>query len=336
MNKTYIVAEVGPNHNGSFQLALEFVEKLSLIGVDAIKFQLAVPELLYSKDSFKATYQKKGDNEESALEMSLRNQLTRNEHISLYNKCREAGTDYLCTAFDIQSLKFLNENMDLPYFKIASGEIFSLDIIEYISKCNKPIILSSGMASYSEIETCINIINKISNKEITVLHCISNYPTPYEDVNMNVMLELKKRFGYSVGFSDHTLGNKSSLTAVAMGASIIEKHVTLDKTLPGPDHQASSTIEEFDELVKSIRRVEKIKGTRVKKLSLQEKEIASMARKSIVSKRDILPGEIIKEEDICYKRPGTGFLPTEKQLVVGKKVATKIEADRVIQRKYLS
>tara|TARA_B100002003_G_C14138649_1_gene547603 strand:+ start:706 stop:1719 length:1014 start_codon:yes stop_codon:yes gene_type:complete len=333
--KTYIIAEVGPNHNGSLELAIEYINKLSNIGVDAVKFQLGNPEKTYSQDAFKAEYQKKAENSKSPTEMAKKHQLKPDEHKVLYEKCKESGVDYLCSAFDLDSFLFLDRNFDLPYYKIPSGEIFSIDILDYIAGRNKPIILSTGMATYDEIEVAINLLNRSFKKDITILHCISNYPVACEDVNMNVMLELERRFGYPVGFSDHTVGNESAITAIALGASVIEKHVTLDRRLSGPDHQASSTIEEFVELVKSIRRVEKIMGNTVKRFSAQEKEITSVARKSIVSKRNILPGEIIKKEDICYKRPGTGFLPTEKDEVIGKKALKTIPVNKVILREYL-
>ena len=241
----YIIAEVGPNHNGSLERALEMVDKIAATGVDAIKFQMTNPYALYSDDSFKATYQVKNDNAGSAREMSLRNQLSKEGHIAVYNRCKELGIDYGCTAFDMDSLLFLDEHFELPYYKIASGEIFSMDMIDYMSTKHKKIILSTGMATYEEIEQSLALFNRNFKKDITILHCISNYPAPYEEVNLLNMLEIKKRFGYEVGFSDHTIGNECAIAAVAMGASVVEKHVTLDKTLPGPDHKASIDIDEL-------------------------------------------------------------------------------------------
>ena len=267
--------------------------------------------------------------------MSKKHQLKPIDHILLYKECKNNNIDYLCSAFDLNSLIFLDENVELKYYKIPSGEIFSLDILDYISKNDKPIILSTGMATYEEIQLSIDLINKNFKKQITLLHCISNYPTSYNDVNMKVMTELKKRFKYPVGFSDHTIDNYSSITATAMGASIIEKHVTIDKSLPGPDHQASSTIDEFSDLVKSIRKVEIIKGTRKKIFSDQEKQISRASRKSIVSLNDIPSGSIIKEGDICYKRPGTGFLPIQKHNIVGKRTLIDIPANIVITDEFI-
>lgn len=264
--------------------------------------------------------------------MSKNNQLTKEEHILLSKKCKEYGIDYLSSAFDLQSLKFLDLRLDVGAFKIASGEILSIDSLEYISNRNKPIILSSGMASYNEIEYAIDTLNNNFKKEITILHCVSSYPVKAKDVNLSVMQILKEKFKYPVGFSDHTIDNLSSTVAVALGASIIEKHVTFDKSWNGPDHKASSTIEEFKCLVESIRKVEKLMGKPTKVLSESENEIKNVARKSIVAKVPIKKGQIIKEEDICYKRPGTGFLPIEKKLIIGAKAKDDIEADTLIHK----
>lgn len=331
----YIIAEVGPNHNGDLSLALKMVDEIAKTGVDAIKFQLCDPYMQYSNDSFKASYQKKNDHAKSAREMSLSFQLSHENHIKVYNRCRELGIDYICTGFDLGSLKFLDENFDMAYYKIASGEIFSLDVIDYMAKGHRPIILSTGMATYEEIEKSLGYINKYEKKDITILHCISNYPAPYDEVNLNNMVELKRRFGYDVGFSDHTIGNDCAIAAVALGASMIEKHVTLNKELPGPDHKASITIEELSSLVTSIRNVEKAIGVAERVFSDAQREISRVARKSIISRHPIKKGAIITENDICFKRPGTGFLPIEKDKILGKIAQCDIEEDRVIKPSFV-
>ncbi len=332
----YIVAEVGPNHNGDFDLAVEYIKQLSRIGVDAVKFQLNIPEALHSNQSFKVSYQKKNDSTKSPLEMGRKFQFSYKQHEGLFRKCKKQRIQYLCTAYDFQSLQFLHETLNIPIFKIASGEIFSLDMIDYIAKIDKPILLSTGMTtSFEEIGLAIDLLNRKFVKDITVLHCISNYPTPYTDVNLNVILELKKRFNLKVGFSDHTIGNECAIAAVAMGAVAIEKHVTLDKTMEGPDHKASATINEFKHLVRAIHNIELALGVRDKICSLEELEIRSAVRKSIVSARAIHKGEVITREDICFKRPGTGFLPIEADLVLGKKASTNIEKNNVILKKDL-
>jgi len=335
MKHVYIIAEVGPNHNGDVNLALEMVEKIAATGVDAIKFQLSDPYQLYSDDSFKANYQKANDNAPSAREMSLSFQLSHDDHVKVYNRCKELGVDYTCTAFDLGSLKFLDESFDLAFFKIASGEIFSLDTVDYIAHRDKPIVLSTGMATYDEIHKALELLNKYSKKDITILHCISNYPAKYEEVNLLNMVEIKHRFGYEVGFSDHTVGNECAIAAVAMGASVIEKHVTLDKGLPGPDHKASIDIPEFTSLVSSIRHIEQAIGVSERCFSDAQREIAGVARKSIIASHDLQAGHVITDDDICYKRPGVGSLPIVKDKVIGKVLLCDVKGDRVIKRDYI-
>ena len=328
--KTYIIAEIGPNHNGDINLAFKMIEKLAKTGIDAIKFQITIPENAYSDDAFKVDYQKKNETSKSPLEMSKKYLLSFDQHRLLYEKCQEHKVDYICSAFEMESLKFIDNHFNMPYFKIPSGEIFSVDLIDYMAKRNRPIILSTGMATFDEIETAIGLINQNFKKEIIILHCISNYPAPLEDVNLNTMLELKRRFNYPTGFSDHTEGNDAAIAAVALGATMVEKHVTLDKNLPGPDHKASITIEEFASLVKSIRNVEKMMGKSEKTFSEAELKIKSAVRKSIVAKGDLPIGHIITEDDICYKRPGTGISPIEKDRVIGKRVKGVIAGNRLI------
>ena len=329
---TYIIAEVGPNHNGSVDIAIEYIEALAKIGVNAVKFQLVRPKNLYSEDAQFSAYQKKNVNFSSPIKMGEKYQLSFEDHKILFDECNKNNVQYLCSAFDLESIVFLNTNFNLPYFKIGSGEIFSLDIINYISEQKTPIILSTGYASFDEIEISIDLFNKNFRKDITILHCISRYPTPLESVNLSVMLELKNKFMYPVGFSDHTMGNDCAIAAVAMGASVIEKHVTFDKSEQGPDHKASITISEFSDLVKSIRNVEIALGESDKRVSDEEQEVAKFARKSIVSNKNILSGEVISKDMICYKRPGTGFLPTHLDKVVGKKAKKSIRKNRIINK----
>ena len=336
MKKVYIIAEIGPNHNGDVKIALNMIDELSDSGVDAIKFQLSNPDQLYSKDSFKAKYQKLNDDSESAKEMSRKNQLSHEEHKLLKQKCDDYNIDYLCTAFDLKSLKFLNEKLDICYFKIPSGEIFSIDMLEYISNFKKPVILSTGMSTYEEIKKSIELINSNFKKDITILHCISNYPAKIKNVNLKNLIKIKKLFGYPVGFSDHTIGNECAIASVALGSKIIEKHVTFDKNSKGPDHKASCDINEFKQLVSQIRKIEKAIGNEDRIISNEEKETLKVARKSIVSKRTLSVGESIKRTDVCFKRPGTGFLPIDINKVIGKKIITEIPMDSVIKKEFLS
>lgn len=329
-NSVYIIAEVGPNHNGSVETALRMIDEVAATGANAVKFQMTDPYLLYSDDSFKASYQKKNDKSKGAREMSLSYQLKREDHIILWNHCKEIGLDYFCTAFDLESLIFLDEHFDMPYYKIASGEIFSMDMVDYISTKKKPIILSTGMATYEEISYAIELLNRNFRKNITVLHCISNYPAQFEEVNLRNILELKKKFGYEVGFSDHTIGNDCAIAAVALGAKMIEKHVTLDKSANGPDHKASIDMAELSSLVRSIRNIEQALGVSDRVFSDSQREIARVARKSCVTTHLLESGHIITREDICFKRPGTGFLPIEIDKLIGKTTICSIPADRVI------
>ena len=335
MDKVYLIGEVGPNHNGSVETALTMIEKMAEAGVDCVKFQMTDPYLLYSDDSFKASYQKKNDKAKGVREMSLSYQLKREAHIPLFEKCKECGVDYVCSSFDLESLLYLDEHFDMPYYKIASGEIFSLDMIDYISERNKPIILSTGMATYEEVEKALTLLNRHSQKDITVLHCISNYPAKYEEVNLRNMLTLREKFGCKVGFSDHTVGNECAIAAAAMGATMIEKHVTLDKNANGPDHKASIDIPELTSLISSVRHVEMALGSFERQFSESQREISRVARKSLITKHPMKTGDIITKEDFCFKRPGIGFLPIEQDQVIGHRLLVDIEADRVIRKEFI-
>jgi len=335
MDKVYLIGEVGPNHNGNIETALTMIEKMAEAGVDCVKFQMTDPYLLYSDDSFKASYQKKNDKSKGAREMSLSYQLKREDHILLYQHCKKYEVDYVCSAFDLESLIFIDEHFDMPYYKIASGEIFSLDMIDYISEQSKPIILSTGMATYEEVEMALALLNRHSQKEITILHCISNYPAKYEEVNLRNIITLHNKFGCKIGFSDHTVGNECAIAAVAMGAAMIEKHVTLDKSANGPDHKASIDIPELISLVSAVRNVEKALGSFERQFSESQREISLVARKSLVTKHSMKAGDIITKDDFCYKRPGIGFLPIEQDKVIGHHLLVDIEADRVIRKEYI-
>lgn len=328
--KPYVVAEVGPNHNGSLDRALEMVATAAAAGADAVKFQIAVPENVYSLDAFKADYQRINDSEGSAIDMSRRLQLGRDDHRRLHQACRNAGVAYMCTAFDLDSLAFIDREFDLPYFKIASGEILSVDMLDYMAERHRPVLLSTGMATFDEIAGALARLERRNPKEITILHCVSRYPVPHKDVNLRVLGALAERFGRPIGYSDHSLGIECCLGAVALGATVIEKHVTLDRDLPGPDHKASATIEEFATLVEAIRRLEEALGAAEKTFSDEEAAVRRMARKSIVAARAIPAGAAIARGDVCFKRPGTGLPPTALDAVLGHRVRRAIECDRVI------
>jgi N,N'-diacetyllegionaminate synthase len=329
--KTFVIAEVGPNHNGALDTALEMIRRLRDSGADAIKFQLARPEAVYSADAYKADYQQRNDGAGSVIEMSQRLQLSRDAHQRLYEACRSAGIPYMCTAFDLDSLRFLDESFDLPAFKVASGELLSIDMLEYMAQRERPVFLSTGMATFGEIGRALAILTAKRPQDVTLLHCVSNYPAPHADMNLRVIPELARRFGRRIGYSDHSLGSECCLAAVALGATVVEKHVTLDKRMAGPDHKASATIEEFTGLVASIRRVEAALGGPEKVFSADEDGIRRMARKSIVTTRKIAAGEMIGPDDITFKRPGTGLPPIERDRLIGRRILRDIEADRVIR-----
>ena len=336
MKRTFIIAEIGPNHNGDINIAKSMISSLSKIGVDAVKFQLAIPENVYSDDSFKADYQKKNENSKTPLEMAKRHKLTFDQHLELKSWCIHEKIMYLCTAFDIESLKFIDKELNVPIFKISSGENLTKDLIEYIAQQNKPILLSTGMTTYEEIRVSLSILNSKGQKDITILHCISNYPANDNELNLNTLKLLQENFNSKIGYSDHSLGNEACIVAVTMGAEVIEKHVTFDQNAEGPDHKASSTIEEFEQLVLSIRRSEKMLGNGIKSFSESENKIRSMARKSIVSSVNIPKDTIIKESMICFKRPGTGIPSLETHLVIGKKTKCDISSNKIIKLDQIS
>ena len=336
-NKTYIIAEIGPNHNGSIKLATKYIKLLARSGANAVKFQLSEPKKALSKDSFPAKYEKNSKGFKKNLdifETVKKRQLTKKNHEKLFKICKKYKIDYLCSAFDIESLKFLNEKLSIRYFKIPSGEILSLDMLEYINKQRKKVILSTGMASFKEIAFCLSKLKMIRNK-IVLLHCVSNYPTRNQDVNLLIMNKLESKFKCQIGFSDHTLSELASVVAVSLGATVIEKHVTLNKKLQGPDHKNSMNIKEFKSMVNKIRDVEKILGNENKKISKKEQEIAKVARKSVVTKIDLYPGMSVTKKNICFKRPGTGILPTNLNKIINKKIKKFLGKDRIILKRHL-
>ena len=333
--KVSIIAEIGVNHNGSMKMAKKLVKKLSKLDIDYIKFQMAIPNLVYSDDAFKANYQKINDKEKKIINMSRRLQLTPLQHIELSKYCKSLGKKYACTAFDLTSLKFLLKEINIPFIKIPSGEILSYDLLDFISEQSKKIIISTGMSTFKEIEQCIKILNNKKRQNITILHCVSVYPANTKYLNLNVIDTLKKKFELSVGYSDHSMTDEAALGAIAKGAVIIEKHVTLNNKLRGPDHKASYSIAKFRKFVKKRRMFELMLGSKNKKFSKEEVEIKKMARKSIVSKKLIKKKQKISFNDICFKRPGTGISPIDYKKVIGKKTKREIKQNKIIKRTFL-
>lgn len=333
MNKVFIIAEAGVNHNGSVDIAKKMIDVAAAAGVDAVKFQTFKAEKVISRYAPKAEYQKATTGEaDSQMEMVKALELDYNQHVDLLNYCREKGIPFLSTPFDLESIDLLN-SLGLETFKIPSGEITNLPYLRKVGKLQKSIILSTGMAEMEEIEDALTVLvgAGTAKEKITVLHCNTEYPTPYEDVNLLAMHSIKKAFGVNVGYSDHTLGIEVPIAAVALGATVIEKHFTLDKTMSGPDHKASLEPDALIAMVRAIRNIEKALGDGVKKPSASEIKNKPIARKSIVAAKAIKCGETFNKENITAKRPGIGISPMNWDRVVGKKAIRNFKEDELIE-----
>ena len=330
MSRTLIIAEAGVNHNGSLETAKKLVDIAYRCGADIVKFQTAKLDSLVSKNAQMADYQKKNLGvEESQKEMLSKLLLSFDEFVELAQYCKSVGILFLSTPFDIESIHFLNDLQDI--WKIPSGEITNYPYLVEIAKTRKKVILSTGMADISEIEAAINVLKENGTTDITILHCTTEYPAPIEDVNLNTIQTLRDKFHCSVGYSDHTQGIEVDLAAVALGAEVIEKHFTLDKSLPGPDHKASLEPDELKSMVDGIRKIELALGSGIKKPSLVEIKNRAVARKSVVARRRIEKGETFSEENITTKRPGTGISPMHWNDILGKKAKRDFEEDDLIE-----
>jgi len=315
----FIIAEAGVNHNGSIDFAYKLIDIAVKAGADAVKFQTFKAENLVSKTAQKAEYQKQTtDASETQFDMIKKLELDVNTHKSLIEYCHKKDIMFLSTPFDCDSIDLLNK-LGLSIFKIPSGEITNLPYLRHIGALGKQIILSTGMSNLQEVEDALNIlIDAGTPKEnITVLHANTMYPTPMEDVNLNAMLTIHEELGVAVGYSDHTLGIEVDIAAVAMGASVIEKHFTLDKTMDGPDHAASLEPKELKSMVSAIRNTEKALGGYKKRPSSSESVNIEIVRKSIVASQDIEKGGLLTEENITVKRPGSGISPMKWDSVIG-------------------
>lgn len=329
-----IIAEAGVNHNGNMENAFHLIDVAAEAGVDYIKFQTFKAERLVSFSAKKADYQiqNTGNSEESQLQMLKKLELSIEQHQELIEYCIKKNIQFFSTAFDIDSLEYLHE-IGLQIVKIPSGEITNLPYLRKAASLFKKVILSTGMATLDEIKKAFNVFIKagIRKENITILHCNTEYPTPYEDVNLKAMLHIQKVFGTRVGYSDHTLGIEVPIAAVALGALVIEKHFTLDKNMEGPDHKASLEPKELNLMVSAIRNIERaISGSGTKEVTKSEKKNISIARKSIIAKQTIKKGEIFTEDNITTKRPGTGISPMKWDEVIGKTATKDFEADEMI------
>ncbi len=331
MDKIFIIAEAGDNHNGSLELAFQLVDKAAEAGADCVKFQTFVTEEVISKRAEKAEYQKESTGaEESQYEMVKKLELSFENFRELQQYAQEKGLTFLSTPFDIPSVDFL-ESIHVPYFKIPSGEITNLPYLIRIAQTGRDIILSTGMAELDEIEAAVRILKEHGAGEISLLHCNTEYPTPMEDVNLRAMLTLKEKFGVRVGYSDHTKGIEVPIAAAALGAEIIEKHFTLDHNMEGPDHKASLEPDELKAMVDGIRNIEKAMGSGIKTASSSEKKNIDIARKSIVARKKIVKGETLTEENLAVKRPGNGISPMKWYEVIGTMAVRDFDEDEMIE-----
>ena len=331
--KVFIIAEAGVNHNGSVSLAKKLIDVAVIAGVDAVKFQTFKAENLVSKNAKKAEYQKENmnDGDDSQFNMLKKLELDVDTHNELISYCNSKNIMFLSTPFDHDSIDMLND-LKLPMFKIPSGEITNLPYLRHIGSLKKEVILSTGMADIGEIEDALDVLIKAGTlkENITVLHANTMYPTPMTDVNLRAMQTIGSTFDVAYGYSDHTLGIEVDIAAVVMGASCIEKHFTLDKTMEGPDHKASLEPEELKAMVKAIRNIEVALGNSVKKPSKSETPNIKVARKSIVAATSIKKGELLTADNLAIKRPGNGISPMRWDEIVGGVAAKDYLADELI------
>ena len=328
-----IIAEAGVNHNGSLEIAKKLVDSAADAGVDIIKFQTFNSKNLVSKSARMAEYQQKNTgHDESQYAMLKKLELSVDNHLELIRHCNERGIRFFSTAFDMESIDFLH-SLHMGLWKIPSGEITNYPYLKKIASYQEPVILSTGMCNLKDIEASLEVLLKegCKKQDITILHCNTEYPTPYSDVNLRAMLEIEKKFGTRVGYSDHTNGIEVPIAAVAMGACVIEKHFTLDRNMEGPDHKASLEPNELKKMVESIRNIESALGTGHKIVSPSEKKNSEIARKSIVAARDIAKGEILSENNLTVKRPGNGISPMRWNDVVGTVAVRDFSEDEVIE-----
>ena len=330
-----IIAEAGVNHNGSLEIAKKLVDKAVEAGVDIIKFQTFKAEKLVSKSAKQAEYQKKNIGnaaDDSQYNMLKKLELSEQDHQELVDYCKKKGIQFWSTAFDLDSIDYLH-TLNLGLWKIPSGEITNYPYIKKIAQYHQPVILSTGMCEMDDISGVMNVLlnNGVRRNQITILHCNTEYPTPYEDVNLLAMQQIRQDFQVEVGYSDHTQGIEVPIAAVALGATVIEKHFTLDRNMEGPDHKASIEPDELKAMVSAIRNIEKALGSGKKTVSDSERKNIAIARKSIVAACPIKKGDILTEGNLTVKRPGTGISPMRWEEVVGTKAICDFNEEDLIE-----
>lgn len=330
MGKAFIIAEAGVNHNGSLELALKLVDAAKASGADAVKFQTFRADLLATRSAHKAAYQERTVSKaESQFEMLQRLQLDAEAHRRILEHCRQLGMEFLSSPFDTDSADLL-DSLGVSTFKIPSGEITNIPFLEHLARKGKPLILSTGMSTLGEVEAAVNVIRRTQSVPLTLLQCVTEYPAPYDSVNLRAMLTLQRAFGVPVGYSDHTPGIEIAVAAVAIGAEVIEKHYTLDRSLPGPDHAASLEPDELKAMVTAIRHVEAALGDGIKAPAACELSNMGVARKSVVARHSMPKGHVLSTEDLAVKRPGTGLPPNAIGNLVGRTLGKDVEEDELI------
>lgn len=327
----YIIAEAGVNHNGDLGMAKRLVEEAARIGADAIKFQSFRADKLVAQSARKAPYQQKTTDAAQSHHAMLRQlELSAEAHSVLMQHCRALHIEFLSSPFDEESADLL-ERLGVGCFKIPSGEITNVPLLKHVAAKNKPMIVSTGMSTLEDVTYAVNVIRSQNHADLTLLHCVTEYPAPFAEINLQAMATLRQAFQLPVGYSDHTEGNEIAIAAVALGACVIEKHFTLDRNLPGPDHTASLNPDEFREMIQAIRHVELALGDGEKKPAPCELKNRDVARKSVVVTRDIHLGEALTLNDLALKRPGTGIAPRYLDALVGRVLAKSMAQDDVLQ-----
>lgn len=332
--RVLIIAEAGVNHNGSLDIAKRLVDEAADAGVDIVKFQTFKAEKLVSKSAKQAEYQQRntGKTDDSQYSMLKKLELSPLQHEELIDYCREKGIRFFSTAFDMDSIEYLH-SLNLGLWKIPSGEITNYPYLRKIAQYGEPVILSTGMCELSDIEAAIQVLLSygLQKKQITVLHCNTEYPTPMRDVNLKAMLEIERKFGVAVGYSDHTEGIEVPIAAVALGATVIEKHFTLDKNMNGPDHKASLEPQDLRAMVKAIRNIEQALGSGHKVISASERKNIEVARKSIVAACPIRKGDLLTDENLTVMRPGNGISPMRWEEVIGTYATRNYQEEEPIE-----
>ena len=332
MAKTLIIAEAGVNHNGSMEMAKQLIDAAAVAGVDYVKFQTFKAEKLVTKDAKQAEYQQRNAADDSQYAMLKKLEMSEAQHEELIAYCQKKGVKFLSTAFDMESVEYLH-SLRLGLWKIPSGEITNYPYLKAIAQYGEPVILSTGMCEMEDVHNAVEVLCKhgLKKEQITVLHCNTEYPTPMQDVNLRAMQEIKNAIEVKVGYSDHTQGIEVPIAAVALGAEAIEKHFTLDRTLPGPDHKASLEPNELKAMIDAIRNIEQALGDGNKHVSNSERKNIAIARKSIIAARDIKQGETLTEENLTTKRPGCGISPMRWEEVIGTRAIRDFKEDELIE-----